>query len=277
MNALAERESQLTPPVNRLDEPANMVTETLFSSHSTQQVCTALSSAQGKFDAPRRTKTATVKLTGGGGYQFSYAPLEEIISAIKVGLSENGLCRQQYLIRSQAGYVIRTIIWHSSGEWLGGDYPVMYQRDGAQGFAGGVTYARRQGLCLMLGLAPEDDDDGNAAEGNSAQISPREQHRQMREAQQAMRQPMPPAENVMSAGNDNTQKPAGYDITKRWDQELEKASKKGTQALQEMWKDVPPEVKPTLKSALDRRHKVVAQAVDAALAQQQQEENPADV
>ena len=35
----------------------------------------------------------------------------------------------------------------------------------AQGFASGVTYARRYGLSLALGLAPEDDDDAMEAEG----------------------------------------------------------------------------------------------------------------
>lgn len=144
---------------------------TPLASQGTREVCTALAMAQGQFRAPKRTKTATVKLQGGGGYTFNYAPLEEIIDATKEGLAQNALARHQYLATRGDQPIIRTIIWHSSGEWIASDYPIHPSKEGAQGFASGVTFARRYGLCLALGLAPEDDDDANLAEGNQAQTT----------------------------------------------------------------------------------------------------------
>lgn len=139
-----------------------------LASLSTQQVCTALAIAQGQFKAPRRTKEAEVKGTTARGqpysYTYKYAPLEELIEATKEGLAANGLARQQYLATRGDQPIIRTIIWHSSGEWIASDYPIHPTKEGAQGFASGVTYARRYGLSLALGLAPEDDDDGALAD-----------------------------------------------------------------------------------------------------------------
>lgn len=141
-----------------------------LASTSVQQVCTALSQAQGEFKTPRRTKEASVKGTTQRGqpyeYTYKYAPLEEIVDAVKEALAKNGLSRQQYLVARGDQTVLRTIIWHASGEWIASDYPIHVAKDGAQGFASGVTYARRYGLSLALGLAPEDDDDANAADGN---------------------------------------------------------------------------------------------------------------
>jgi hypothetical protein len=48
-----------------------------------------------------------------------------------------------------------------------------------------------------------------------------------------------------------------------WDVELDTAAKKGTEKLQETWAKVPAEHKPTLKAALDRRHKATAADADA--------------
>jgi hypothetical protein len=161
-----------------------------FASPQCAQIVTALAAAQGKFRAPKRTKTATVRpRDGGAGYSFAYAPLDEVIDAVKDGLAETGIARVQFLIKADDGFYVRSVIWHA-GEWLGNDYPVMTGREGAQAFAGGVTYAKRQGLCMLLGIAPEDDDDGNAAEGNAVQVTAPQGRPQPR-------RPKPPATNVM--------------------------------------------------------------------------------
>jgi hypothetical protein len=159
-----------------------------LASSSCREVCTALAAAQGEFAVPKRTKEATVRgqtKTGGSyDYRYKYAPLEEIISAVKDALAKNGLARQQYLVTKGNIPVIRTIIWHMSGEWIASDYPIHQSRDGAQGFAAGVTYARRYGLSLALGLAPEDDDD--ATDGGAKITDTR-----------SARRPAPPAPNPM--------------------------------------------------------------------------------
>jgi hypothetical protein len=164
-----------------------------LASPSCKEVCTALAAAQGEFEVPKRTKEAVVRgqtRTGGSyDYKYKYAPLEEIISAVKDALAKNGLFRQQYLVTKGNVPVIRTIIWHTSGEWIASDYPIHQSKDGAQGFAAGVTYARRYGLSLALGLAPEDDDDAN--EGGAKITDAR-----------SSRRPAPPAPNPMDPPHD---------------------------------------------------------------------------
>lgn len=164
--------SPVPVPVIGHDEQA-LVPQPVFvplASPSCGQVCAALAIAQGAFKTPRRTKEATVEGATKDGrrysYKYKYAPLEEIVESVKEALSTNGLARHQYLVTRAGQPVMRTIIWHASGEWIASDYPIHPTKEGAQGFASGVTYARRYGLSLALGLAPEDDDDGNVADSN---------------------------------------------------------------------------------------------------------------
>jgi hypothetical protein len=146
-----------------------------LASQDTTEVCTALAKAQGEFEAPKRIKTATIRPANGGqGYSYSYAPLEEIVRAVQKPLAENGLSRQQYLVSRDGQWFIRTIIWHSSGQWISSDYPVFAEAMTAQKFASGCTYAKRQGLSLALGLAPEDDDDANVADAQTATTQARD-------------------------------------------------------------------------------------------------------
>jgi hypothetical protein len=147
----------------------------IFASQECDQVFGALSEAQGKMTNPRKTKEATVRGTTKSGasydYKYKYAPLEEVVDTIRAPMSEAGMIYRQFLASRQGAWVMRTIIAHKSGQWFGCDYPIYFdQSKGAQGFASGVTYARRYGLMLALGIVAEDDDDANVADGNIAKI-----------------------------------------------------------------------------------------------------------
>ena len=157
--------NDISPAIIERDDVA-LIPQPVFlplASPSCAQVCAALAIAQGAMKTPKRTKEATIK-GNGYSYTYKYAPLEEIVDAVKEALAANGLARHQYLVTRGSQPVMRTIIWHASGEWLASDYPIHPTKEGPQGFASGVTYARRYGLSLALGLAPEDDDDANVAE-----------------------------------------------------------------------------------------------------------------
>lgn len=173
-----------------------------LASISCAQVCGALAIAQGVFKVPKRTKPATIEGTTRDGrrysYKYMYAPLEEVIAAVQEGLAQNGLARHQYLATRGDQPIIRTIIWHASGEWLASDYPIHPTKEGAQGFASGVTYARRYGLSLALGLAPEDDDDANIAEDNPPGDTAAAPSRKST-AKKGEIQPLPPAPKPPSA------------------------------------------------------------------------------
>ncbi len=146
----------------------------IFASPECGEVFGALAEAQGKMLNPKKTKSAKVQGTTKDGksysYDYKYAPLEEVVDVIRGPMSEAGLVYRQFLAQRGDMWMMRTVIAHRSGQWFGCDYPVFADRAGAQGFASGVTYSRRYGLMLALGLVGEDDDDANVADGNVAKI-----------------------------------------------------------------------------------------------------------
>jgi hypothetical protein len=63
---------------------------------------------------------------------------------------------------------MRTMLIHSSGEWLESDELQVQARDaGPQAIGSCLTYLRRYQLAAMVGVAPEDDD-AEAADGRMA-------------------------------------------------------------------------------------------------------------
>jgi len=235
------------------------------------QISAALAIAQGKFQAPKRSKPVTVRTKTGESYQFAYAPLDEIIDAVKQPLAENGLSWVQYLQFPEGKTVLNTEILHASGERLGPyPYPVLASRDGPQGFASGVTYARRYGLSLALGIAPEDDDDAAAAEGNVVQPAA---------PKVATRRPRPPAENVMVPHDPQT-----GEVMERPDKQIDEeylsadsrlmAAAQGRGGLpamgklREEWDKIPPSLQTRLKANL-AGYKSVATQVDMGFEQAQ--------
>lgn len=161
-------------PAMAESRPQNLI----FASQECGEVFGALCEMQGEMGAPKRTKNAKVKGKTRSGaeysYEYSYAPLDEIIATIKLPMKTAGLAYRQFLAQRSGQHVMRTIIAHRSGQWMGTDYPIFWDESrGMQGFASGVTYARRYGLMLALGIAAEDDDDANVADGNVAQVQDR--------------------------------------------------------------------------------------------------------
>jgi len=95
-------------------------------------------------------------------FKSKYADLKECFNACSDILNEHGIHISQPTMQEGDLFVIRTILTHTSGEkmqdfgvpivgWQGAKNP-------AQAFGSGQTYARRYGLCGMVGIAPEDDD-----------------------------------------------------------------------------------------------------------------------
>lgn len=128
----------------------------------------ALAKAQAGFGPIERTKTVKVR-SDKGNYDFAYAPLEAVLGAVTPALNANGLALLQPLVKEENQWVLRTILAHESGAYLEGSLPIPTQT--AQGgsrawqeLGSAVTYARRYMVGAMLGIAPEEDDDGAAAE-----------------------------------------------------------------------------------------------------------------
>lgn len=128
----------------------------------------ALAKAQSSFKAVVRSREVEVtsKRTG-ARYKFTYAPLDTVLDAAIPSLAANGLSLTQELSGTDAGRFCTTTLMHESGEWrsstlqLPGEAPTSAQEFGSQ-----VTYARRYALQCVLGVAAEEDDDANGADGN---------------------------------------------------------------------------------------------------------------
>jgi hypothetical protein len=100
-----------------------------------------------------------------------YADLNAVIETASQPLADNGLSFMQTTRFSEGTLVLRTVVMHTSGEWVAGEYPVLPVKPDPQGYGSAMTYARRYSLSAALGLAADDDDDGNAGSGKPATAS----------------------------------------------------------------------------------------------------------
>lgn len=134
----------------------------------TEQLSEALAAAQGEFAPIVRDKTVTVTMKSGGKYTFSYAPLESILHAVTPALCKHGLSLTQAMVVLDGKDNVETTLRHASGQSISNRIPLFVRDDGPQAYGSALTYARRYGVTLLLCISADDDDDGNAAEGNQA-------------------------------------------------------------------------------------------------------------
>lgn len=134
----------------------------------TSKLHDALAKAQGEFASITRDKTVTVRMKAGGTYTFSYAPLESILHAVIPALSKNALALTQAMQVIDGKDYVETTLRHASGQSISNRIPLFVHDSGAQAYGSALTYARRYGVTLLLCVSADDDDDGNAAEGNQA-------------------------------------------------------------------------------------------------------------
>ena len=92
-------------------------------------------------------------------FKSKYADLGEVLSVVRPALSSNGIALMQLTDVTDTGIVLHTRLTHESGQWIEGVYPVSpmgtHQQMGAA-----LTYAKRQALSAIVGVAGEDDTDG---------------------------------------------------------------------------------------------------------------------
>lgn len=98
-------------------------------------------------------------------FKSKYADLSSIADACRVPLSKNGLSVIQIPHNQGDDVAVTTILGHSSGQWIKGRIAVKPVKFDAQGAGSVITYLRRYALAAMAGVAPGDDDDGEAAMG----------------------------------------------------------------------------------------------------------------
>jgi hypothetical protein len=92
-------------------------------------------------------------------FKSKYADLSGILDVIKEPLIECELSIVQF---PKGKYGLETMIMHSSGEWMSGEYEMKPTKEDPQNAGSVITYQRRYALGAILGLNIDKDDDGNA-------------------------------------------------------------------------------------------------------------------
>lgn len=106
-----------------------------------------------------------------------YADLASIWDACRGPLSSNGLSVVQFPVPgpyNKDNFVgLRTVLLHESGESIQDTfYMPVKDMTNAQAVGSALTYARRYSLAAAVGIAPDDDDDGNGATGRASVAGP---------------------------------------------------------------------------------------------------------
>jgi hypothetical protein len=121
----------------------------------------ALAAAQGEIDNADKDMENT-------HFGSRYADLAAVINAIRGPLSAHKIARLQTPRTKATGEIgIRTALIHTSGQFIAFTFWCKPERTGPQALGSVLTYLRRYGLAAAVGVGQEDDD-GNAGQGNAA-------------------------------------------------------------------------------------------------------------
>lgn len=136
-----------------------------MQSDSIAAISAALAEAQAELTNVPRNREVEVKKDSKALYTFTYATLDSILDLIRPVLSAKGLAFTQTLLPAGKLMVVTTLA-HSSGEWFRSYLPIETSGT-SQVLGSAISYAKRYAITAMLGITAEDDDDANAADGNT--------------------------------------------------------------------------------------------------------------
>lgn len=124
-------------------------------------LATALAKAQGEM------KNAAINKEN-PYFNSRYADLAAIRDATIPALSKNGLCIYHSVHRDGENWYVRAVLKHGeSGESIISDFPLPNLFDKPQAIGSAITYGKRYTWAALCGIAAEEDDDANAAQGNT--------------------------------------------------------------------------------------------------------------
>ena len=137
-----------------------------MKSESINELAAALAKAQGEMAYAAKDRENP-------HFKSSYATLASVWEACRGPLSKHGLSVTQLASSEQGFAAVTTILMHSSGQWVQSETRVPTTKNDAQGVGSAITYARRYALSAIVGIAPDDDDDGNGASRRPDAPAPR--------------------------------------------------------------------------------------------------------
>jgi len=141
----------------------------LRTSENIDAIALALAKAQGSMIHPQKNKVAKV-----GSYSYNYSDLADCLDAVRKPFADNEIALVQIAFNPTPTTVgIVTRLMHSSGQWIEGTLYMPTADPRPQTIGSAITYGRRYALGPMAGIASDDDDDGNQAQGQPAETAAR--------------------------------------------------------------------------------------------------------
>ena len=133
----------------------------MIHSETIEKLAAAIVKAQGELEH-------VAKDANNPHFKSKYADLPSVVDTIRPVYAKHGLAVLQGFVPDDSGVTIETRIIHSSGQWISDEgLHLPIDKQNAQGVGSAITYGRRYTLLAMSGVAPDDDDDGNAASANT--------------------------------------------------------------------------------------------------------------
>lgn len=128
-----------------------------MQSDQVNELFAALSKAQAVMEHASKDKSNPF-------FKSRYADLASVWDVCRKPLADNGLSVSQTTRRDEAGITLITTLGHSSGQWIRSEMPVLTLKNDPQALGSALTYSRRYSLSSMVGVAADDDDDGEKAQ-----------------------------------------------------------------------------------------------------------------
>ena len=100
-----------------------------------------------------------------------YADLASVYDAIKKPLVDNGFAYFHGMVAGEDGQqYVETLLMHASGGVFKTQLPAINRKGDMMGLGSAITYAKRYGISMVIGLASEEDDDAKDASKKDAPI-----------------------------------------------------------------------------------------------------------
>lgn len=137
---------------------------TTESSDALNELFAALAIAQGNIES-------AIKDSENPHFRSRFAALDAVWEACRGPLASNGLAVVQVPRIKMVGEAkvvsVRTVLGHASGQWTSCELSAEVRDFLPQTIGSAITYLRRYSLMAMVGVAPGDDDDGEATMGRT--------------------------------------------------------------------------------------------------------------
>ena len=153
------------------------------TSEKIDALAAALAKAQSEIKPPTKDKTVEMALKSGRKVKYSYADLSTVLEAVRGPLTKNGLTLSHATDAENGTFKLSARLMHASGQWIEATYPLPTGAS-PQDMGSAITYARRYTACALIGIATEDDEDGEVA--TAAHKAPQKPEKRL------VRVPVPP-------------------------------------------------------------------------------------